>query len=124
MLLKILLLRLIPIIFVGRIKERKRMKWTITAMFMMFLILGVFSFLEIIKQKYWSGVLYFILSMFPHSFLYLMAYGLMSRCAWKMWSKRVWKRVYFVAIILIIVGILSEMYVNPQILRILLKNFN
>ena len=124
MLLKILLLRMTPMMFIGRVKERKKKKLTIAVLVMMFLILGVLSTVEILKQKHWSGVLYLVLSMFPHSFLYLLAYGLVSRCVWKMWSERVCKRVYFVSIILVIVGILSEMYVNPQILQILLKNFN
>ena len=124
MLLKILILRMTPIMFIGRVKERKKKKLTMAVLVMMFLILGVLSTVEILKQKHWSGVLYLVLSMFPHSFLYLLSYGLLSRCVWKIWSERVWKRVYFVSIILVIVGILSEMYVNPQILQVLLKNFN
>ena len=123
MLLKIMLLRMTPMIFIGRAKKRKKMKLTLAVSVMMFLILGVFSATEVFKQKHWRGIVYLILSMFPHSFLYLLAFGLMSRCVWKMWSKRVWKRVYIVSIIVVIVGVLSEIYVNPRILQILLKNF-
>ena len=123
MLFKIFLLRMTPMIFIGRVKERKKIQLTITAMLMMFLMLSVFSAAEILKQKHWSGLVYLTLSMLPHSFLYLLALGLMSRCIWKMWSKRVWKRVYIVSIIVVIVGVLSEIYVNPRILQILLKNF-
>ena len=123
MLLKILLLRMTPMIVIGRVKERKKIKLIITAMIMIVLMLSLFSAAEIFKQKHWSGLVYLILSMLPHGIFYLLSFGFMSRCIWKMWSKRVWKRVYIVSIILVIVGILLEMYVNPRILEKLLKNF-
>ena len=123
MLIRLLILRLGPIAALGMCKNRKTMKWSILGVLMCNLILFVGICLKIVNEMQWQGLLILLISLFPQCLLYGTALWMMMRCIWSAWSKRVWRRIYVLSVILGFVGILTENYWNPQILRFFLNNF-
>ena len=123
MLLKIFCLRLLPLVCLGRLKEQRKMKWTVVYICIGYCTMFLVSAVKIFEKEKWGGILYLSLSVVPHGLFYLFSMWLIMQCLWKMWSKRVWKRIYFLSIICTILGIFAENYINPQILQIFFENF-
>lgn len=117
MLLRLLLFRLGPFVSLRFCKDRKKVKLTFA---MIAIVYGGFFLIaawKIFSQEQWKGILYLPISMFPHYICYAFAIWMLIRCIWSAWSERVWKRIYGLSLISIILGILAENYWNPKILQ-------
>ena len=123
MLLKIIFIRLVPVLCLGYLKDQKYRKRTVILLCLIYCMVFVLASARILEQKGWNGIWYLLLSMFPQGIFYVGSIWLILQCLWKMWSERVWKRIYYLAIIGEILGIFTENYINPQILQIFFKNF-
>jgi hypothetical protein len=123
MLLKLIILRLVPLLAIGFVKERRTMRGAARLLIGGTLFLVLTAVWEVFclegKRAFWC----LPISLFPHYLFYLFAIWLIGKCIWKSWSERVWKRIYFLAVLSTIFGILTENYINPQILQFFFKNF-
>ena len=123
MLFRLLIFRMGPLAVLNFFKERNKLKRLLYLM----LVLGALFFLtaawQIFKQERWQSVWILLLSMFPQGFFYGFAVWMLFRCVMKAWSKRVWKRIYSLAFLCILCGILAVLYINPFILRFFVKFF-
>lgn len=123
LLLRLLVLRLSPFAFLGVCKEQKQKK----RMFIILALIGVANFLlatwKIACLKRWESLLYLPLAMFPQWLFYGFAVWLLLRCIWYAWSNRVWRRIFRVSVLVVLLGILTEIHVNSQILNFFVKKF-
>ena len=123
MLLKIIFIRLVPILCLGYLKDQKHRKRAAGLLCLIYCEVFVLASTRILEQKGWNGIWYLLLSMFPQGIFYMGSVWLILQCLWNMWSQRVWKRIYYLSIFVVILGIFTENYINPQILQIFFKNF-
>ncbi len=123
MLFRLIVFRLLPFVLLRFCKDRRQLKlavgFILAAYFLCFLIAawGIFS------QKQWLGIIYLPLSMLPHYICYAFGIWMLLRCIFSAWSERVWKRIYCLTLLCIVLGILLENYINPYILQIFFKIF-
>ncbi len=123
MLFRLLIFRLAPLGSLYFCKERRQMKQ------MMILLLVCYggclaaAAWKIFLEEQWRGMFYLPLSMFPHYLCYGFAIWIMLRCLWCAWSVRVWRRIFCIAHVCVLLGILVENYWNPVILEIFLNIF-
>ena len=123
MLLRLLIFRLGPLVSLNFCKSRKSMKTAFIVTGMIYSILLLIAAWAIFSEEQWLGILYLPISMFPHYLCYGFAIWLLIRCLWNAWSTRVWKRIYGISIICVILGILAENYWNPKILQFFCEIF-
>ena len=123
MLLKLFLLRLGPILAIGFSKKQKQIKKGLMLFLIFYLLLLIISVGKVLVEKQWGGLLYFFAAIFPHYLFYGFAIWMLVRCIWQMWSQRVWRRIYYLSIFSTIFGIITENYINPQILQFFFKIF-
>ena len=123
MLLRLIIFRLGPLISLHFCKDRKQIKVNFAVMGIIYVLCFLIAAWRIFGQKKWMGIIYLPISMFPHYLCYGFAIWLLIRCLWSAWSARVWKRIYGIAIICVIFGILAENYWNPQILQFFFEIF-
>lgn len=123
MLLKLVILRLVPICMLGLLKDRYQIKLMTGGVSVLYAVGLVMSAWKIVIQEKWLGILILPVSLFPHYICYIFSLWIMLRCIWHAWSERVWKRVYILSIFSILLGVLSENYINTKILQIFFKIF-
>ena len=123
MLLKLVILRLVPICMLGLLKDRYQIKLMTGGLSVLYAVGFVMSAWKIVTQEKWLGILILLVSLFPHYICYIFALWIMLRCIWQAWSERVWKRVYILSIFSVLLGVLSENYMNTKILQIFFKIF-
>lgn len=124
MLLKSVILRLVPICVLGLLKDRYQIKLMTGGVSVLYAVGFVMSAWKIVTQEKWLGILILPVSLFPHYICYIFALWIMLRCIWQAWSERVWKRVYILSIFSVLLGVLSENYINTKILQLFFKIFN
>ena len=117
MLLKLLVIRLIPIIMLIFLKERKQIKLATAVVCAIYGICFWVTVCNIFLQKQWFGIIIFLISVFPHYIFYIFSLWMILRCIWQVWSIRVWKRIRFLSILCVLFGILSEFYISTEILQ-------
>ena len=117
MLLRLIIFRLFPLTSLRFCKEKKQMKLAVMIILVCYCVSFFAVAAKMISEKYWLGILYVPLSMFPHYLFYGFSLVILMRCIWHAWSERVWKRIYSLAQISVILGILTETYINPKILQ-------
>ncbi len=91
---------------------------------------GIYLMAGILKNGVW-GLGFCIAAFFPQGIFYILAFGLVLIQAYVLAGKRDIGRerivrylgVLFVSFLLLFLGVLTESYVNPSILKKLLKNF-
>ena len=123
MLLKLVILRLVPICMLGLLKDRYQIKLMTGGVSVLYAVGFVMSAWKIVTQEKWLGILILPVSLFPHYICYIFSLWIMLRCIWHAWSERVWKRVYILSIFSVLLGVLSENYINTKILQIFFKIF-
>lgn len=123
MLLKLILLRLGPLVAIGFSKKQKKIKRVLIIFAIWYLLLLIISIWRILEQEQLKGLLYLPVAVFPHYLFYGIATWMLVRCILQMWSERVWKRIYYLSFFSTIFGIISENYINPQILRFFFEIF-
>lgn len=123
MLLKMFCLRLLPVLCLVCLKDRRKMKRNAALLCFCYCMVFFLASIRIFHQERWKGILYLSLSLFPHGVFYLFSIWLIIQCLWKMWSKRVWKRICYLSIFSTVLGIFAEKYINPQILQFFFGNF-
>ena len=123
MLLKLMIIRLIPICVLGFLRERYQIKMITGGISVLYAICFLTTVWKIFTQEKWLGILILPISMFPHYICYIFSLWIMLRCIWHAWSERVWKRVYILSIFSVFLGVLSENYINTKILQLFFKIF-
>ena len=123
LLLKLFLVRLGPLLCLNLCKKRSRLKMAVFVFLSCYG--GVFfsAVWKVFEYEKWKGILYLPLSMFPHYLFYGFVIWILLRCILCSWSERVWKRIYKVSFVVMVLGVLTENYWNPMILEKILKNF-
>lgn len=123
MLFRLLLFRLSPVILLRFCRDRKQIKIAVHIILAIYGLCLLIAMWKIFTQKKWLGILYLPLSMFPHYLCYGFAIWMLIRCIWSAWSDRVWKRIYNLSVMSVMVGILTENYINPKILQFFFEIF-
>ena len=123
MLLKLMIIRMVPICVLGFLKERYQIKMITGGISVLYVICFLTTVWKIFTQEKWLGIFILPVAMFPHYICYIFALWIMLRCIWHAWSERVWKRVYILSIFSVLLGVLSENYINTKILQIFFKIF-
>ena len=121
MLFQLFVVRMGPLIFLRVCKERKRIKFFLILLILIYGVALAGSFLEIKMKTFWNAIWLMMISMFPHYLIYGFSAWLIIRCIWNAWSERVWNRIFALSIFLTTVGILCEKYINPSFVRFFLK---
>ncbi len=124
MLLRLILLRMSPLISLRFCKNREQIKravWFLLICYGLCLLLAVW---KLFSQEKWMGIIYLPLALFPHYLCYGFAIWMILRCILGAWSERVWKRIFSLSILSIALGILSENYWNPKILQFFFEILN
>ncbi len=123
MLLKLLIFRFGPFGILGFLKERRQIKLVTGIIVVLYTISFLITVWKIFSQERLLGVLVLPISMFPQYIFYVFSICIVLRCIWQIWSERVWKRIYFLSILSVLLGILAENYINTKILQIFFKIF-
>lgn len=123
MLVRLMVYRLLPVAILGFCRNKKNLKLTAFVTLTGCLLCFLAAVWKIFQQQQWWGLVVLPLAMFPHAICYLFAIWIILRCIWNTWSERVWKRIFYLSIFSIFVGVLLEIYVNSYILQLFLKNF-
>ena len=123
MLLQLFIARVCPVAALGFLKERKQLKLFMAVVLIGYILSLIVAVVKLISMEKWLAILFVPLSMFPHYICYGFAMVILVRCIWKSWSERVWKRIYFFSIVIIMAGVLLEKYINIQILQIFFNFF-
>lgn len=123
MLLRLLLFRLGPLIALRFCKDRKQIKLAVAMLLISYSACFSIAAWKLFSQEHWKGILYLPISMFPHYICYAFAIWVLLRCIWSAWSERVWKRIYIISSISVILGILAENYWNPKVLQFFFEIF-
>ena len=123
MLLRLVLLRMSPMIILKMCKNRKTIKWIIAVLTILYVVLGILICYKAVVEEQWRGVVIFAIGLFPQYFIYGLAAWLMMRCIWNSWSERVWNRIYALSVVVVLVGVLAENCWNPKILQVFLNFF-
>lgn len=123
MLLKLMIIRMVPICALGLLKERYQIKVITGGISILYIICFLATVWKIFTQEKWLGLVMLPASLLPHYICYIFALWIMLRCIWHAWSERVWKRVYILSIFSVLLGVLSENYINTKILQIFFKIF-
>lgn len=121
MLFQLILCRMCPLVFLGSLKEQRYMKIGAVTVGSVVVTLFVLAIQELFEGCGIWAILWVVVALFPQWLFYGFASVLVVQCLWKSWSKRVWRRIFLVSIFLILLGILSEFYLNPLILQIFQK---
>lgn len=121
MLLKLFILRLIPMICFMFCKDRRKMKHVFSLIVLVYVICFLIASWEIFRSSKWLGIVYIPIAVFPHGFCYAFSLWLLLRCLWREWSYRVWRRIYWIAFGSVVFGIYLEKYFNPVVLQFFCK---
>lgn len=122
MLFRLILFRLGPLAMLKLFKERNKLKLVLYLFLVLFALVYFAAVLRIFYQEQWGSIWLLIVSMFPQCFFYGFAGWMILRCVRSAWSKRVWRRIYTLSFLCVLCGILAELYINPLILKIFVKN--
>ncbi|MGN0335248.1 MAG: hypothetical protein ACI4DV_06265 [Lachnospiraceae bacterium] len=118
MLFQLFVLRMSPVLLLGMCRKHQEKKsLSIFLGLALFVILAA-SLVGLVKANGISGILYLFLGMFPQIIFYGFAFFLIYRCIWKEWSVRVWKRIYLIAVLSVLLGIWVECYCNSGLLTL------
>ncbi len=123
MLLQLFVTRVCPVAALGFFKKRKQLKMFVAVVLIGYILSLIVAVVKLISKEKWLAILLVPLSMFPHYICYGFAMLILVRCIWHSWSERVWKRIYFFSILIIMAGVLLEKYINAQILQFFFKFF-
>lgn len=122
MLLRLFVFRMGPLALLHLCRERRKIKRMLIVLFCVYAICLVRSVFALFEMEKWNVFFYLPLAAMPQFFLYGFAGWLLFRCVFEEWSERVWKRIYGVSCVVTFLGILVEIYINPQILNFFVKN--
>lgn len=117
MMFRLILFRLGPLVSLHFCKDRRRVKLVSNLLLLCYGVCLLIAGWKIFTQESWRGMLYLPVSMFPHYIFYGFALWMLLRCVWSAWSERVWKRIYGLSFLCVILGILMENYWNPKVLQ-------
>ena len=123
MLFHLMITRVCPVVVLYFMKNRKQIKRAIIILSLFYVFMMLLAIGKIVIEEKWLGIICVPLSLFPQYLFYGFAIWSLIRCIWYSWSERVWRRVYLFSLIMIFLGIFSEIYVNSKILRIFFKLF-
>ena len=123
MLFRLMILRVVPVAMLKFWKKRNQLKKMLVMLCIGCVILFFAAVWELFVQKGWRGLIFLLMSLFPHFIFYGFGIWMMARCIYREWSERVWKRIYFLAILCVALGVLAENYINPKILQIVFEIF-
>lgn len=114
--IKLIIFRMIPVagfIFCRNYQKKKRYSlWLGAVIFTSFTL----SLLYFYEKKQLLGMGIFLLALLPQWLAYGFALFLIYRCIWQCWSVRVWDRIYKIALIFLIFGMILEKYCNPWVI--------
>lgn len=117
MLLRLVLLRMAPLLSLRFCKNRKQIKLMVNSLLICYGLCFLIAVWKLFSQEKWMGIIYLPLALFPHYICYGFAVWMLLRCILGAWSERVWKRIYNLSLISTALGILAEYYWNPKILQ-------
>lgn len=123
MLLQIMMIRLAPFFVLKLCRDRRMLKLSCVVMVLVFAGLFLFAAAAVMRREGIAGILYVFAGIFPHGVCYMFALWMISRCVWKEWSQRVWRRIRKVAFACVLLGIVMESYLNPKVLQFFCKIF-
>lgn len=123
MLLRLLILRIGPLIFLRFCKDRGQMKLAVVSLLICYGLCFLIAIRSLFVQVKWMAVIYLPLALFPHYICYGFAVWMLLRCILGAWSERVWKRIYHLSLISTALGIMAETYWNPRILQFFFNIF-
>ena len=123
MLFQLIVFRFLPLTFFAFFKERGQIQKIAIVVLGIYLTGFCFAVWNLVAKYQWLGIVSVPLSMFPHYLCYGFAGWILARCLWFSWSKRVWKRIFFVSLLSVFLGVLLENYWNPKILQIFFEIF-
>lgn len=117
MLLRLVLLRMAPLLSLRFCKNREQIKLMVNGLLICYGLCFLIAVWKLFSQEKWMGIIYLPLALFPHYICYGFAIWMLLRCILGAWSERVWKRIYHLSLISTALGILAENYWNPKILQ-------
>lgn len=123
MLLKLLFFRLAPMFALRFCKTGNQMKLAVCVTIGLYLSGLILLLRKLIFDGSWDVLLWIPAALFPHYLFYGFAVWMLLRCLFYAWSERVFKRIYRVAFVVILLGVMAETFLNPHILRFFCKNF-
>ena len=123
MLFRLIITRACPVATVYFVKDRKQIKRAIVILSLFYILMMMIAIGKIVIEEKWVGVISIPLSLFPQYIFYGFAIWCLIRCIWHSWSERVWRRVQLFSLIMIFLGIFTEIYVNAKILEIFINLF-
>ena len=123
MLFRLIITRACPVAAVYFVKDRKQIKRAIVILSLFYILMMMIAIGKIVIEEKWLGVICIPLSLFPQYLFYGFAIWSLIRCIWYSWSERVWRRVQLFSLIMIFLGIFTEIYVNAKILKIFINLF-
>lgn len=121
MLLKLLLFRMGPVVSLRFCKNRNQMKLAVCAMACLYLFSFFLLLRKLIFEGAWDVLLRIPAALLPHYLCYGFALWLLFRCLFFAWSDRVFKRIYRLSFLGVLLGVLAEAFVNPKILQFFCK---
>jgi len=121
MLFQLFVFRFLPVTCLAFLKDRRQIQKISFVVMIIYIVCFCLAGWSLIAKYRWLGLLCIPLSMFPHYLFYGFAGWIVVRCLWFSWSKRVWKRILFVSMLSVFVGMLLENYWSPNILEIFFK---
>lgn len=124
MMFRLVLFRLGPLILLRFCKDRQKIRLVSSLLLLCYGICLLLAGWNLFGRERWMGAIYLPVAMFPHYVFYFFALWMVLRCVWSAWSLRVWKRIYTLSVLCVILGILAENYWNPKVLQFFLETLN
>lgn len=121
MLVKLLLLRMVPILSLAFCKKRNQKKLVVCILLFFYLAGLLIVFWKLLDKEGGTAVFLIIAALFPQYLCYGFIAWMLLRCLFQSWSERVWKRIYGLCVAGTGAGILAETYFNPMILQMVCK---
>ncbi len=123
MLFRLIITRACPVAALYFVKNRKQIKRALVILMLLYVLMMMIAIGKIVIEENWVVVISIPLSLFPQYIFYGFAIWCLIRCIWHSWSERVWRRVQLFSLIMIFLGIFTEIYVNAKILKIFINLF-
>lgn len=123
MFIYLIITRVCPFAALHFMKNRKQIKRAIVILLLFYVLMIMIAIGKIVIEEKWLGIICIPLLLFPQYLFYGFAIWSLIRCIWHSWSERVWRRVHCFSLIIIFLGIFTEIFINTKILQIFFKIF-
>lgn len=118
MLIKLYFIRLFPMILLWKCKDIKKLRALLLVLLVGYGCCFATVGWELFCREHWMFLGYLIIAMFPQYLCYGFSMWLLMRCVWNPWSWRVWRRIFRISLIITVIGIYAEYYVNTWVLEL------